>query len=52
MTVTAAAAGMSGRTPVRQNYLRQLRFIYLNEYNNRFTGDYLDHFNLTEGIIL
>ena len=52
MTVTAAAAGMSGRTPVRQNYLGQLRFIwnmYLNEYDNRFTDDYLDHFNLTTG---
>jgi len=48
MTVTAAAQACRGRTPVRQNYLRQLRVIwnmYLNEYDNRFADDYLGHFN-------
>lgn len=43
------------RAVVCQNYLRQLGVIwnmYLNDYNNRFADDYLDHFNLTKGVTL
>ena len=38
-----------------QNYLKQLGVfwnMYLNDYNNRFADDYLDHFNLTKGATL